>query len=251
MRAVPDPGSESDERGEESDREPRSSGCAPALRPLHGALLSSARHDLGSPLQTIQGFAELLESQVYGKLSEEQLSFVAHILQGSFDLGAVVDACLELVELEVLGGERQPSEVALESVLRGAVEGAARDVGVALRLSSGGYDEGDCAWLDLAATKRAFGALLLALATGNAGVKHELEAHVERSLGHVRLWVARTSATRAPLLSLRELAARRRTSRSLVWLRLADVLLSTEDASLLVGEQVDQAEVCIRLSSAH
>ena len=251
MRAVPDRGSESEERGPESETEPRRSGCAPALRPLHASLLSSARHDLGSPLQTIQGFAELLESQVYGKLSEEQLSFVAHILQGSSDLGAMVDACLELVELEVLSSARQPSQVSVESALREALEGAARTTAVQLRLTVADSAADDCAWLDLAATKRALGALLMALATGNAGVKHPLSVSLERTHGHARLRVARTNAARGSLVSLSELAARRSTSRSLVWLRLADVLLTMEEASLLVGEQVDQAEVCIRLSSAY
>lgn len=251
MRAVPDSDPESDDHDGQESASTRSSGRAPAQRPLNEALLSSARHEVGSPLQTIQGFAELLESQVYGPLSQEQLSFVGHILQGSTELGAVLDACIEIAQLELLGRERDPRRVT-GAALRDALDRAAAAVGVPV---TSAVDEaaGELGLLDIGAVERAFSALVLALSGGNAGSKHALEASIVRERERVRVCVcvARRSSGGGALLSVRELAARRRSSRHLIWLRLADVLLAAEEASLLVGAQVDQAEVCIRLSSAY
>jgi signal transduction histidine kinase len=108
VRAVPDSKNQADVdevRAREADVNERTSARRPsdsdallrdgarALAPLAGddtvySLLASARHELRSPLQSIQGFAELLSSESYGPLGEEQHTFVQHILQGSVELGS-------------------------------------------------------------------------------------------------------------------------------------------------------------------
>jgi signal transduction histidine kinase len=224
------------------------SGRAPALNALLPALLSSARHELRSPIQSIQGFAELLESQAYGRLSDDQLTFVEHIVQGSVELSAVMDACLELVELEVLGRRSEASSGPRWSTLQEALRGAAEGAHVNVTFSLDAQGEAAPAQLDDPALKRAFAALFTAL---SCATQRAFEVRLEQAGDVARLRVARPGTARDPLLSLRELAERRRTCRGLIWLRLADVLFATQGALLLVGEQVDQAEVCIRLSSPH
>jgi hypothetical protein len=48
-------------------------------------------HDLRSPLTSMQGFAEMLEQDLFGKLNEKQLHFVSKILAGVSQMTALVD----------------------------------------------------------------------------------------------------------------------------------------------------------------
>lgn len=98
-------------------------------------LLSSARHELGSPLQLIQGFAELLASGAYGALSEEQRGLLNHVLTASGELRNVVEACLELAELELIGGTRaSPAPLDLRQALAETLEHVRKQRGLLAQL---------------------------------------------------------------------------------------------------------------------
>jgi len=219
-----------------------------APRGLVVSLLGSARHELRSPLQSIQGFAELLESEAYGRLTREQLTFVEHILQGSIELGSIFDACVELTEEELLGRTLELHRSALGSTLSEALTSAAASTRSTLEYHFEAIGDKVRVKLDLAALKRALSCLLRALAAGEQQTfRAEFTADVE--LGRLRL--VRGEAPRAEVIPVGELAQLRGTCRGLIWLRLADVLLEKQGALLLVSESVDQAEVRLRLSSTH
>jgi His Kinase A (phospho-acceptor) domain len=217
--------------------------------PLASTLLASARHELRSPLQSVQGFAELLGSESYGTLTEEQHSFVSHILQGSLELGAVLEACLELVELHVTRPQLELQHVDLQAELTSALELAAKSSGTALSTRIGSGLAGARLLVDRVTLRRSLQTLLTGLATGTSKTfRAELTLdgrQVELTLGTPK------RALGAPLISIDEFARRRRATRSLLWLRLASSLLALQGGVLLVTEQLDCVEVRLSLSSTH
>jgi hypothetical protein len=254
---------------------------ARALAPLAGddtvyALLASARHELRSPLQSIQGFAELLDSESYGGLSEDQHMFVQHILQGSVELGSVMEACLELAEVELLGRVMEPTRTDLRSALSDALDPAHNGTRTVIDTAFAPAAQAVRVRIDRALLRRGLHALLTAL---SSGPDKTFQARVELTPEHGRLLLTRGSlpaekpaaatlrsqgeeprastldarATVSPdaWLSVSELARRRRAIRSLIWLRLANALLALSDAELRVSERLDRAEVRFRLSSTH
>jgi signal transduction histidine kinase len=240
---------------------------ARALAPLAGddtvySLLASARHELRSPLQSIQGFAELLSSESYGPLGDEQHTFVQHILQGSIELGSVVEACLELAEVELIGRMMEPVRTDLRSALTDALDPGRNGSTAVIDAQFAPATQTALARFDRAVLRRGVHALLTALGTG---ISKSFQARVELIQDHGRLRLTRVVADGAvpdlnaakpaegadSLLSVAELSRRRRATRSLIWLRLANALLAMQDGELLVSEQLDRAEVRFRLSSTH
>lgn len=281
MRVVPDSNNQADideVRAREADASERRPGSRPsdsdallrdgarAIAPLAGddsvySLLASARHELRSPLQSIQGFAELLSSESYGPLGDEQHTFVQHILQGSVELGSVVEACLELAEVELIGRMMEPVRTDLRSALTDALDPTRNGTTIVVDARFAPATQTSFARFDRAVLRRALCALLTALSTG----PHKtFQARVELTQEHGRLRLSRGEADGAlgardgkssdgaePLVSVVELSRRRRATRSLIWLRLAHALLATQEGDLLVSEQLDRAEVRFRLSSTH
>jgi hypothetical protein len=212
-------------------------------------LLASARHELRSPLQSIQGFAELLGSESYGSLSEEQHAFVEHILQGSLELGSTLEACLELAELELFAPALDLALVDLRSELGDSIERASHTSGTAVQTRYGSGLQSARTRMDKATTRRAFTALLTGLGTGPGKVFRLI---VEHEGEHARLTFSSPArASAGPYMTVDEFARRRHATRSLVWLRLASLLLEHQGGVLLVTEPLDCAEVRIRLSSTH
>jgi light-regulated signal transduction histidine kinase (bacteriophytochrome) len=86
-------------------------------------LLSSARHELRSPLQALLGFTELLEAGTYGALSAPQLAFIEHMRTAGKDLAHTVDACADLVSAlispKAVGSD--PSTTELAAAVRSAL----------------------------------------------------------------------------------------------------------------------------------
>lgn len=254
MRAVPEPPSSPTH---DDDHEPRASlardGAVTVARPtpsrgLVASVLASARHELGSPLQSIQGFAELLGSEAYGHLSQEQHGFVEHIVQGSIELGALLDACLELTEAEALERPLELARTPLGRALSEALAGGGKSGRAKVELRVSGRNEGARAKLEPATLKRAVDILLTGL---TARLEQEFTAELRLETDHACLRIDRTSAISDELMTVSELARQRRTCRSLVWLRLAEVLFAKQGMLLWVGGKVDRAEVRIPLSATH
>jgi light-regulated signal transduction histidine kinase (bacteriophytochrome) len=222
------------------------SGIAPsgATHALLTALLSSARHELRSPLQSIQGFAELLHSESYGQLVDEQRTFVEHIVQGSTELGAVLEACLALAELEALGAPFSSEERSLRVALDDAIAASAKRSRTTVSITRCDLLEALRLPIDQESLERA----LCALFTGMcSATQRSLELRIEASATQVQITVSRVGSSAAQLFSLTELAQLKRMSRGLIWLRLADILLDKQGGVLRVGERGDRAEIRIEL----
>lgn len=215
------------------------------------SLLSSARHELRSPLQSIQGFAELLECGAYGAMGEEQQAFVRHILQGSGELGAIIEACLELTELATLGRALELKREGFQRVTIDALEHAQRSCHVTIAVRTSALAEGVRTKVDASAVRRAVEAAVTAVAAGGHA---ELTADIGVEGEYGRLTIGRlgpAGATLLPLRTIDELAQQRRTSRSLVWLQLASLLVSKQEGQLASADNGERVEVRLRLSSTH
>lgn len=263
MRAAPDPERDPHDRDDESSgrsgvRSPvATKPAAPSDDGMVPALLANARHELRSPLQSIQGFAELLASEAYGKLSTEQHTFVEHIVQSSLDLGGIVDACVELAERELSGPEQQTQRVNVHTLLGEALEQVRSKAQLSISVRFDDDTTGGRAKLDPAIVRRALSALCGAL----AGADKALEATLVRDdddvltfrLARRSVATSHASGAATPInwLTVPQLIERRRTARGILWLRLAQLLLAAQDATLRVGEAGDRAEVRFRPSSQH
>lgn len=249
MAVAPDPKSDDEDAAEQLTRD----GVRPLLAreslDAHGtrSLLSSARHELGSPLQSIQGFSELLASEAFGALSQEQHGFLEHILAASSELRGAMDACLELAELELVGRAPSVRAVDLFTTLIDAQEQAQRQLGVSI--STQPSARRTQVQLDVELFRRAFETLLLALSSRDG---KSFVVAIDMDAEHALLAVARAPLqARAVTLPVPALAAREHITRNLLWFRLAGALFAAQDAKLSVAERLDYAEVRLRLSPTH
>ncbi|MFH1113551.1 MAG: AAA family ATPase [Pseudomonadota bacterium] len=62
--------------------------------------LANMSHELRTPLNAIIGFAEMLEDQVFGKLSEKQLTHAGHIVKSGRHLLDLINDVLDLAKVE-------------------------------------------------------------------------------------------------------------------------------------------------------
>jgi len=249
VRGAPDPERDAQERDDAGTGAGDASKARSRDEDVVPALLASARHELRSPLQSIQGFAELLDSEAYGSLTPEQHTFVEHIVQSSLELGRVIDGCIELAERELAHDEAPGTRVHVRAALAEALEQVRSSTQVDVTAHFDDCSFGVRAKLDAASVRRALSALCGAI----AGTQKTLEATLGLDDdGYVALRFARPGATsQAPLLTVPQLIERRATARALLWLRLAQLLLAAQDATLRVSEGCDRAEVRFRPSSQH
>lgn len=91
----------------EEANEPTDSDAALAARVTREAqrlrheFLRDLSHELRSPLNAINGFAEILLRREIDPTSPQYREFVSHILGGAHSLGRLIDMVLEYVDLEV------------------------------------------------------------------------------------------------------------------------------------------------------
>ena len=215
---------------------------------LAGRLIAHARHELRSPLQAIQGFAELLDCEAYGALNAEQQVFVKHILQGSEELGEILEACLELSELEAGARLFDFARANLQPLLSEALAHAAARCQCRVHLEAGPELAGLRAKVDAQALRRAVEALVQGVATSHEDLAVELSVEGE----YACLRISRAAGAFGPALrAIDELARQGRAGRGLVWLRLAAQLIAHHGGSLDATDNAERAEVRLRLSSTH
>ena len=89
---------------------------------LKTEFVQNVSYQLRSPLTTILGYAEFLESQRNDTLSDRQLDFVRSILSASDHLSKLIENILDLAMIEAGGIDLDLSEFSLESVIEDSVE---------------------------------------------------------------------------------------------------------------------------------
>jgi len=89
---------------------------------LKTEFVQNVSYQLRSPLTTILGYAEFLESQRNDDLSGRQLEYVRSILSASDHLSKLIENILDLAMIEAGGIDLDLSEFSLESVIEDSVE---------------------------------------------------------------------------------------------------------------------------------
>jgi signal transduction histidine kinase len=205
------------------------------------ALVSSARHELRSPLQSIQGFADLLASESYGSLGSDQRVFVEHIIQGSWDLSRALDACFELIQAEALHLPTETFPASPRKLLEEALTIAENNSPSRFELRLSQLDPELAVEVDLHEFGKAVEAVVTALAPlarGRilvTGCAHD---------GQIELTFAINEELRS-FRSLSELPRRGMSARALLWLRLAASLLARSAGRLETSENYDQVRVLL------
>lgn len=103
---------------------------------LKTEFVQNVSYQLRSPLTTILGYAEFLESQRNDELSDRQLEYVRSILSASDHLSKLIENILDLAMIEAGRIDLDLSEFALEGVIEDSVEmvvSKAEDTQIAVR----------------------------------------------------------------------------------------------------------------------
>lgn len=212
------------------------------------ALLASARHELRSPLQAIQGFADLLAAETYGALGDDQRVFVEHIIQGSADLSRVLDACFDLVQAELSHADVALGPVPFRRALEDSIMLARSNTEVVVECRLAQVPPGAAILADSYGFAKAVGAIVTALAPATRGPL--LVCAAQRD-GKVEILFGPSSAEQRPQWrSVRELSGRGPSARALLWLRLASALLERGAARLDASEGYDRIRVMLPLAAS-
>jgi signal transduction histidine kinase len=83
--------------------------------------LANMSHELRTPLNAIIGFSEVLHEQMFGELNEQQLGYVADVLDAGRHLLSLINDILDLSKVEAGRMELELADVSLPQVLRGGV----------------------------------------------------------------------------------------------------------------------------------
>ncbi|NTV14103.1 MAG: response regulator [Desulfobulbaceae bacterium] len=79
--------------------------------------LANMSHELRSPLNSIIGFSEVLQDQMFGSLSDKQQEYVGHILSSGQHLHALINDILDLAKVESGKMELELSRFRLKEIL--------------------------------------------------------------------------------------------------------------------------------------
>lgn len=134
--------SRSVEIGHEAREDERAEAEIADARQLRTRFMASMSHDLRSPLNSIVGFSQLLETGLDGELGAEQLESVGMIRRSAEELIRLLTDILDLARLEAgklrLHREWVPSvEILTEVVTRGRQLVAGQDVEIEAQLQPG------------------------------------------------------------------------------------------------------------------
>lgn len=212
-------------------------------------LISSARHELRSPLQSIQGFAELLAAESYGTLGKDQRVFVEHILQSTLDLSRALDACFDLIQLELLQLPSAPGPAVLQAALSSALTMARGNSARPIEVRPSQLEPELQVDIDAPNFRKAVVAIITAVAPLLRG---PLVVSTERrGSGTVELLFGPDGgAGPAPLRDLRELIQSGASSRALLWLHLARALLEPSGARMEASDTYDRIRIVLPLSTS-
>jgi signal transduction histidine kinase len=165
---------------------------------LKSEFVGHVSYHLRTPLNTIQGFGEILEREMFGALNLKQHEYTAAILQASEQLMALINDILDLATIEAGAMALELDDIDLHSVLQAAItltSKKALDAGLALKLDVPG-DIGRIRADERRIKQVVFNLLSNAIAfTPEGGM---VSVGADRAGGHVRVWVSDTGEGIAP-----------------------------------------------------
>jgi signal transduction histidine kinase len=80
--------------------------------------LANMSHELRTPLNAIIGFSEVLHEQMFGELNEQQMAYVADVLESGRHLLSLINDILDLSKVEAGRMELELSDVSLPQALQ-------------------------------------------------------------------------------------------------------------------------------------
>jgi signal transduction histidine kinase len=83
--------------------------------------LANMSHELRTPLNAIIGFSEVLHEQMFGELNEQQLGYVADVLEAGRHLLSLINDILDLSKIEAGVMQLDLSEVSIPEALRAGI----------------------------------------------------------------------------------------------------------------------------------
>jgi len=83
--------------------------------------LANMSHELRTPLNAIIGFSEILQDELYGPLTDQQVKYVAYVRESGYHLLSVINEILDLAKIESGTMDLDFSEVYLADVLEAAL----------------------------------------------------------------------------------------------------------------------------------
>lgn len=189
-------------------------------------LLSSARHELRSPLQALLGFTELLEAGTYGALSAPQLTFIEHMRTAGKELAQTVDACAELAMAMI--APRAPGSDPTSTGLAEAVQAALAEP---LQGTSARASEAEPTPAVSVRCEHDLLTRVLRQVLSVVGQKSQAHVHLrshDESQGSLRVTVSsdRRPPAEEPWLTIDAALAQGKASRGLLLLKLAEVQLA-------------------------
>lgn len=84
---------------------------------LKSEFVANVSYQLRTPLNTIIGFSELLEQELYGSLNDQQHSYTTGVLQSADQLRMLIDEILDLAEIEAGVLELKSAEIDLNEMM--------------------------------------------------------------------------------------------------------------------------------------
>lgn len=100
---------------------------AEAANQLKSDFLATMSHELRTPLNAIIGFSQALATGTYGEMSAQQVRKLEHILQSGRHLLSLIDAVLDLSQIEAGRVKLNVGEVPVATLLEQSLSGARPD----------------------------------------------------------------------------------------------------------------------------
>ncbi len=89
---------------------------------LKSEFVNHVSYQLRTPLNSIIGFADLMDQQIFGELNEKQQEYTGNILQASNQLLSLINDILDLATIEAGGMALEMEEIGVSDVLSSVVQ---------------------------------------------------------------------------------------------------------------------------------
>ncbi|HXZ67714.1 MAG TPA: ATP-binding protein [Alphaproteobacteria bacterium] len=165
---------------------------------LKSEFVGHVSYQLRTPLNTIQGFTEMLDREIFGTLNTKQHEYTGAILAASEQLMTLINDILDLATIEAGAMALDVGDIDLPSVLQSAINLASKkalDAGVTVRLDV------DPRIGMIRADERRLKQVVFNLLSNSIAFTPEggtISVGADRTGGHIRLWVSDTGAGIAP-----------------------------------------------------